>query len=70
MQSGLTSLASSGLISGSGFAMAKMIGEGAMSTNHSFLSAPAAETPIKQSAPLRASLRVLAYVSLANSSFH
>ena len=69
--SGLYLRASGGKISGSGFAMAKMIGLGAMTARCSPLIAPAAETPTMQSAPYIASTIVLALVcSLANSSFH
>src|SRR5665213_4186715 len=46
MASGLTAFTSSGVISGSGLAMAKMIGALAMLFTISCVTAPLAETPI------------------------
>merc|ERR1740139_365003 len=75
MASGRTFLASSGRISGSGFAIAKMMGASAMSTNISSVRTPGADTPIKTSAPTRASFKVLlpfvhaGSTSLVNDTF-
>lgn len=57
MQSGLTFYATSGLISGSGFAIAKMTGSLFKFLIISSVNAPAADTPIRTSAPLHASSR-------------
>ena len=70
MASSLTSFASSGLISGSGLAIAKIIGLSAIVARYSFFNAPAAETPTNTSASTRASSSVLASVAAANSSFY
>jgi len=51
MQSGLTYLAISGLISGSGLAKAKMTGLGFKALICSSLKAPPAETPMRTSHP-------------------
>lgn len=69
--SGQAALASLGSISGVGFAIAKMIGFGAILFTSSGFKAFATETPIKQSAPIRASPSVRqSSLSVANSSFH
>ena len=70
MASGRTALASSGVISGSGLAMAKMIGRGAIRSISSALSAPFTERPKKASAPFSASASVRASVSTAWADFH
>jgi hypothetical protein len=57
MQSGLTFYAISGLISGSGFAIAKITGCEFKFLIISSVNAPAADTPIRTSAPLHASSR-------------
>src|SRR3546814_9930530 len=56
--SGRAARASGGEISGSGLAIAKMIGAGAISLTISGLSAPAADRPRKTSAPFSASVRL------------
>ena len=56
-----TAATSAGVISGSGFAIAKMIGLGAMDATISGVTVPADETPTKQSAPRSASARVRAF---------
>jgi len=58
MQSGRTDLASSGRISGSGLARARMMGRSAMDLTMSALIAPAAEQPSTTSAPAMASASV------------
>ena len=63
--SGRAARASSGRISGSGFAIAKMMGAGAMSRTMSGRSAPAADRPRNTSAPTSASPSVRASVSTA-----
>ena len=68
MASGRTRTTASGAISGSGFAMANTIGLGAMRLTISSLTTPAWESPTKTSAPSRASLKVRALVSRANSA--
>ena len=64
--------ASSGKISGTGFAHAKMIGSFAIVRTISCVSVPGADTPMKMSAPLITSARVpfslLKFVILAISS--
>ena len=62
MQSGRTAFASSGRISGSGFASARMIGLAAIDTTMSAVTAPAAEQPSSTSAPCITSARVRAEV--------
>ena len=57
MQSGRAFLASWYVISGSGFAQAKMMGEGAMSFTMSCVSSPLVDNPRNTSAPVRASSR-------------
>ena len=68
--SGRTLRASSGRISGSGFAMAKMIGALAMSFTISGFSAPAAERPRNTSAPTSASVSVRASLGTACADCH
>ena len=70
MTSSRTACASSGVISGSGFAMAKMMGFGAIDFTISADSAPLAERPKKTSAPFIASSSVRAVVSAACADFH
>ena len=65
MASGLAAFASSGVISGSGLAMAKMIGLSAMERTMSCVTAPFTDRPKKASAPAMASDRVRAAVSMA-----
>ena len=65
-----TAATSSGVISGSGLAMAKMIGLGAMEATISGVRAPFTERPKKTSAPFMASARVRASVSTAWADFH
>ena len=68
--SGRAALASSGRISGSGLAIAKMIGAGAMSFTISGFSAPAAESPKNTSAPTSASVSVRRSVFAACADCH
>ncbi len=70
MASSRTARTSSGVISGSGFAMAKMIGLSAMSLTMSPLTAPLTERPKKMSAPFMASASVRASVFAACADFH
>ncbi len=70
MASPRTARTSSGVISGSGLAMAKMIGRGAMVRTISGVSAPLTDRPTKTSAPTRASSSVRAGVSTAWALFH
>ncbi len=70
MASGRTACTSSGVISGSGLAMAKMIGLGAMDLTMSSVTAPFTDRPKKTSAPFMASARVRASVSTAWADFH
>jgi len=63
MQSGRTDFASSGRISGSGLASARMMGFGAIEITMSALIAPAAEHPSTTSAPFIASASVRASVT-------
>ena len=65
MASSRTSATSSGVISGSGLAMAKMMGLGAILRTMSLVTVPAAERPKNASAPSRASASVRALVSAA-----
>ena len=60
-----TAWISSGVISGSGLAMAKMIGCGAMLCTIACVTAPFAESPKKASAPFMASSSVRAEVLTA-----
>ena len=62
MQSGRTALASSGRISGSGLASARISGCGAMLLTISAVTAPAAEQPSSTSAPSITSASVRAAV--------
>jgi hypothetical protein len=59
-----------GVISGSGFAMAKMIGSAAMDLTMALVTAPFTDRPMKQSAPSIASSSVRASVSAAWADFH
>ena len=68
--SSLISKIFSGLISGSGFAHAKMIGFFAIDLIISCVNAPAADKPKTTSAPLIASAKVLSLVSIACLDFH
>jgi len=61
---------SSGVISGSGFAMAKMIGFGAMERIISSVKAPFWERPNTTSAPFMASVSVRLSVFTACADFH
>ena len=70
MASSRTAATSSGVISGSGFAMAKMTGFGAIERTISSVSAPFTETPKKTSAPSIASARVRLSVGTACADFH
>ncbi len=70
MASSRISATSSGVISGSGLAMAKMIGLSAIERTMSAVSAPFTDRPKKTSAPSIASASVRALVSTAWSSFH
>ena len=70
MASARTARTSSGVISGSGLAMAKMIGWGAMERTISAVTAPLAERPRNTSAPTIASARVRWGVSVAWADFH
>ena len=62
---GRTAMASGGVISGSGLAMAKMIGWGAIDLTMSCVIAPATERPRNMSAPTTASASVRLSVSMA-----
>ena len=57
MTSGRAAFASSGVISGSGFASAKTIGSRAMGFNISPVTVPCVESPTKTSAPTSASVQ-------------
>jgi hypothetical protein len=70
MTSSRISATSSGVISGSGFAIAKMIGRSAMERIISGVKAPLTERPNTASAPSRASASVRAEVSTAWADFH
>jgi len=70
MQSGRVAFATSTLISGSGFAIAKMMGLSFIFIKYSGFKASFAETPIKQSEPSNASYKVLFGVSFANLSLN
>ena len=70
MASERTSATSSGVISGSGLAMAKMMGLAAIDFTISLLTVPAADRPKKASAPFSASASDRALVSTANADFH
>ena len=60
-----TARTSSGVISGSGLAIAKMIGLSAIERTIGWSTAPLADRPKKASAPSIASARVRAFVSAA-----
>ena len=68
MQSGRTALASSGRISGSGLASARMMGWRAIVDTISALSTPAAEQPRKTSAPASTPASVRSSVAWANTA--
>ena len=70
MASGRTAWTSSGVISGSGLAIAKMIGRAAMVFTWSWVRVPLADRPMNTSAPLMASVRSRASVSTAWALFH
>ncbi len=70
MASGRTALTTSGAISGSGLAMAKMIGFSAIAITMSGVTASFADRPKNTSAPSIASARVRALVSMAWADFH
>ena len=55
--------ASSGMISGTGFAIAKMMGSGAIVLTISAVRLPGAETPMNTSAPLMTSCKEPAFFS-------
>ena len=61
---------SSGVISGSGLAIAKMIGFAAIARTIAWSTAPLAERPKKTSAPSIASERLRVVVSTACADFH
>jgi putative ABC transport system permease protein len=67
---GRTASASSGLISGSGLAIAKMMGSLAIVLTISWVNWSATESPRNTSAPLTASARLRLSVSTANSSLY
>ena len=67
--SSLTATTSSGKISGTGFAKAKMIGSLFIDATISFVTTPGLERPKNISAPFIASAKVLSSVSSANSTF-
>ena len=64
------SATSSGVISGSGLAIAKMIGLAAIERTICGVSAPFADRPKKMSAPSSASASVRASVLMAWADFH
>ena len=66
MQSGLTFSAISGLTSGSGLAIAKIIGSLFNVFSIYSVNVPGPDTPISTSAPTHASLNVLNGVSMAS----
>ncbi len=70
MASSRTSATSSGVISGSGLAMAKMMGFGAIPFTISLVTAPLTDRPKKTSAPSMASASVRAEVFTAKADFH
>ena len=70
MASARAARASSGVISGSGFAMAKMIGFGAIRRTMSWVSVPFCDRPKNTSAPSIASISVRALVRAACALFH
>ena len=70
MASGRTSLIASGMISGSGFAMAKMIGFSAIEATIFLSTASFTDRPKKTSAPFIASARLRCLVATAWPDFH
>ena len=70
MASSLTSLTSSGVISGSGFAQAKIIGFLDILFTIAFVSTPLVDKPKKTSETFIASSSVLCFVSIACADFH
>ena len=70
MASSRTSATSSAVISGSGLAMAKMIGLSAIDFTMSLVTAPLADRPKNTSAPSSASASVRALVFTACADFH
>lgn len=70
MASSRTCATSSGVISGSGFAIAKMIGFGAIEATIFGVSAPLTESPRKTSQPSIASSSVRRSVVTAWADFH
>ena len=70
MASSRTAATSSTVISGSGLAMAKMIGFAAIDFTMSGVTAPLAERPKNTSAPSIASASVRALVLIAWADFH
>ena len=70
MASPRTERTSSGVISGSGLAMAKMIGLAAIDWTISLVTAPLTDRPKNTSAPLIASASVRALVRTAWALFH
>ena len=70
MASSRTSATSSAVISGSGLAMAKMIGFAAIDVTMSLVTAPLADRPKNTSAPFMASASVRAEVLTACADFH
>jgi hypothetical protein len=70
MASVRTSATSSTVISGSGLAMAKMIGLSAIDFTIAWVTAPFAESPKNTSAPVKASAKVRAFVFTAKADFH
>lgn len=68
--SGRTAITSSGRISGSGFARAKMIGLSPIFFTMSFLTTPPTDSPTNTSASLRASLSVRALVLAAKRALY
>ncbi len=70
MASSRISATSSGVTSGSGFAIAKMTGFGAIDRTISRVTAPFTDTPKKTSAPSMASASVRASVWTACADFH
>ncbi len=70
MASERTAATSSTVISGSGLAMAKMIGLSAIDFTMSWVIAPFTERPKNTSAPAKASASVRALVFTAKPDFH
>ena len=70
MASSRTAATSSAVISGSGLAMAKMIGFAAIDFTISLVTAPLTDSPKNTSAPTSASASVRAEVLTACADFH